>query len=214
MARRPRTPVPLRVPGPGRWLVQNSPADRMPSHGTRLYALEQSIDLTPVGADGRSGAYTLRSFLRPEAPEHFVGFGREIRAPIDGTVRAAHDGEPDHAAHRGLPSVGYMLTQRRRAAEGWTGLAGNHVIIEADAGVAGPAVFLALCHLRQGSLMVRPGQQVHRGKVLAQCGNSGNSTEPHVHLQAMDDADPTRARALPITFPGGLPRNGSVIEGE
>ncbi|MCT2261399.1 M23 family metallopeptidase [Brachybacterium muris] len=214
MARGPRTPIPLDVPGPGRWLVQNSPADRVPSHGTRVYALEQSIDLTPVGEDGRSGAYTLRSFLRPEAPECFVGFGREIRAPIDGTVRAAHDGEPDHTAHRGLPSVRYMLTQRRRAVGGWLALAGNHVIIEADADIAGPGVFLALCHLQQSSLRVRAGQQVHRGEVLAQCGNSGNSTEPHVHLQAMDAADPTRARALPISFPGGLPHNDSVIDGE
>ena len=105
----------LDYPFTGRWMARNSPASRVPSHGTRVYALEQSIDLTPVGEDGRSGAYTLRSFLRPEAPECFVGFGREIRAPIDGTVRAAHDGEPDHAAHRGLPSVRYMLTQRRRA---------------------------------------------------------------------------------------------------
>ena len=31
------------------------------------------------------------------------------------------------------------------------------------------------------------GQSVVRGEPLACCGNSGNSTEPHVHLQAMDE---------------------------
>lgn len=205
--------VPLALPGPGRWLVQNSPASRIPSHGTRIYALAHSIDLTPVGQDDRSAPYGLGSFLRTEPPEHFIGFGREIRAPLDGIVRAVHDGEPDHAAHRGLPSVAYMLTQQRRAAEGWVALAGNHLVIEAEARTVGLSVFVALCHLQRGSLLVEMGDVVHGGQSVARCGNSGNSTEPHLHLQAMDAADPSRARALPITFPGGLPRNGSVIDG-
>lgn len=209
-----RTPILLAVPGPGRWLAQNSPASRIPSHGTSRYALEQSIDLTPVGEDDRSARYGLRAFLRPESPESFVGFGREIRSPVAGTIRLAHDGEQDHAAHRGLPSVTYMLTQGRRAAEGWVGLAGNHLVIEADARAAGAGVFVALCHLQRGSLAVEVGQQVRPGQPLARCGNSGNSTEPHVHLQVMDAADPARARALAFTFPGGVPRNGAVIQGE
>ena len=51
-----------------------------------------------------------------------------------GEIVAAHDGEPDHAAYRGLPSLGYALTQGRRAAEGWPALAGNHVMIRCDGG--------------------------------------------------------------------------------
>ncbi|WP_420174791.1 peptidoglycan DD-metalloendopeptidase family protein [Luteococcus sp. OSA5] len=69
--------------------------------------------------------------------------------------------------------------------------------------------FVALCHLQQGSAGVVLGQAVAAGEVVAACGNSGNSTEPHLHLQAMDHQDPTRARAVPITFDGGLPRNGT-----
>jgi hypothetical protein len=41
---------------------------------------------------------------------------------------------------------------------------------------------------------------------------SGNSTEPHVHLQAMDHPDPSRASAVAITFDGHLPRNGDVVD--
>ncbi len=117
-----------------------------------------------------------------------------------------HDGEPDHDAFRGLPSVGYALTQRRRAAEGWPGLAGNHVVIEIELGVV-----VAVCHLRRGSIPVVPGQAVTVGSPIGQCGNSGNSTEPHVHLQAMTHEDADRARAIPITFPDGLPRNGQLV---
>jgi murein DD-endopeptidase MepM/ murein hydrolase activator NlpD len=89
-------------------------------------------------------------------------------------------------------------------------IAGNHVVIAA--GPAGPYVLLA--HLRQGSIRVRPGQVVELGTPIGQCGNTGNSTEPHVHLQATDSADWSRATGLPIAFSGGsgdctgwLPRN-------
>jgi murein DD-endopeptidase MepM/ murein hydrolase activator NlpD len=41
---------------------------------------------------------------------------------------------------------------------------------------------------------------VASGTPIAQCGNSGNSTEPHVHVQATDSADWFRANGLPITF--------------
>ncbi|GAA1487592.1 M23 family metallopeptidase [Brachybacterium sacelli] len=203
------SPVMLAHPFRGRWRVQNSPADRVPSHGTSLFALDHSIDLVPVDARGRSAPLRPRSLLRPEPPEWFPGFGRELLAPVAAVVVAIDDGADDHAARRGLPSVTYALTQRARLAEGWAGLAGNHVILRAG---EDDSVFLALCHLRRGSIAVRPGQRVEVGERLGACGNSGNSTEPHLHLQAMTAADPSRARPLPITFPGGLPRTGELLD--
>ncbi|MGP6172741.1 M23 family metallopeptidase [Corynebacterium sp. A21] len=198
----------LDYPFTGRWLVQNSPANKVPSHGTRLFGLAYSVDFVPVNERGRTAPYTPRSFFRPEPPERFPGLGQPIRSPLSGTVAAAHDAEPDHAAYRGLPSVGYALTQHRRASQGWRGLAGNHVILRA----AGPAeVFVALCHLRRGSLRVQVGHQVRVGDQLAECGNSGNSSEPHLHMQAMETMAVETARGLPFSFPRGLPRNGAVI---
>lgn len=202
---KPAAPVELAYPFTGPWLVQNSPADRVPSHGTRLFATSHAIDFTPVDGNGRSAGITLASLFLPEPPEHFVGFGRAVTAPVSGLVRAAHGGETDHAAFRGFPSIGYAATQARRAREGWLGLAGNHVIIESG------GLFIALCHLQFGSVSVHPGQLVQQGEVVGLCGNSGNSTEPHLHVQAMDAADPERASAVPIAFPGGLPRNGTLV---
>lgn len=206
----PSAPLALAFPFRGRWRVQNSPANRVPSHGTSRFALDQSIDLVPVDERGRTAPLGLRSLLRPEPPEAFPGFGRELLSPLDGVVHLVHDGEEDHPAHRGLPSVGYALTQGRRAAEGWRSLAGNHVILRVrDRGVE---VHVALCHLRRGSIVVRAGQGVRVGDLLAACGNSGNSTEPHLHLQAMSAADPSAARAVAFTLPGGLPRNGQIVD--
>ena len=38
-----------------------------------------------------------------------------------------------------------------------------------------------LAHFKQGSIRVKAGDQVKRGQVLGLCGNSGNSSEPHIH---------------------------------
>lgn len=73
-----------------------------------------------------------------------------------------------------------------------------------------PAV-VALCHLQQGTITVRVGQQVSPGEVVGRCGNSGNSTEPHLHLHAVAGRNLLHADAAPITFPGGLPRNGEIV---
>lgn len=199
-------PVDLDYPFTGRWLAQNSPADRVPSHGTVRFGSSHAIDFVPVDELGRSARLSVASLLRPTPAVRFAGLGRPILVPISGVIVSAHDGEPDHDAYRGIPSLWYALTQPRRMASGWRGLAGNHVLIEADAGV------IALAHLRQGSLRVRTGDRVRMGDVLAACGNSGNSTEPHLHLQAVDSFDIERASALPIRFRGALPHNGQIVE--
>ena len=98
------------------------------------------------------------------------------------------------------------MTQHRRVAAGWVSLAGNHVLIE------GGGAVIAVCHLHQGSVEVRSVQAVRRDDMLGRCGNSGNSTEPHVHLQAIDSRDPERASAVPVTFLGELPRNGEIVD--
>lgn len=199
----------LEYPFRGRWLVRNSPANRVPSHGTWMFGLAYSIDLVPVNERGQTAPFTTKSMFRPEAAAQFPGFGRPILAPVDGTVVAVHDGEPDHPAYRGFLSVSYALTQRGRAAGGWQGLAGNHVIIQVAGSVI--PIYVALCHMRRGAFRVSVGQQVYVGEELGGCGNSGNSTEPHLHLQAMDTLHPGQSAGLPISFPAGLPRNHEII---
>lgn len=200
-----RNTLHLAYPFSGTWLVQNSPANRVPSHGTNVLATSYAIDFVPVSETGRSAPLTLRSLVRPEPPERFPGFGREVLSPGEGIIVAVRDDEPDHSAYRGLPSVRYALAQGRRAAGGWLALAGNYVFIDVG------GVIVALCHLRQHSVRVRPGQAVRSGEMLAACGNSGNSTEPHLHLQAMDSPDVLRAAAVPIVFDGVLPASGAVV---
>lgn len=192
-------------PFTGRWRAQNSPADHVPSHGTNRFATAHAIDFVPVDDSGRTAPVTIATLMRPEPAERFPGFGRAVLAPIGGTIIRVRADAPDHASYRGLPSVGYALTQWRRVGQGWPELAGNHVLI------AGDGVIVALCHLQQASIAVQVGDTVDTGRPIGRCGNSGNSTEPHLHIQAFDGSDPVSARPVPIAFDGRLPRNGEIV---
>src|SRR5690242_4706035 len=99
------TPVLLDFPFRGRWLAQNSPARRVPSHGTDLFGVTYAIDFVAVDERGRSAPRSWRSVLAVEPPGIFRGFGLPILAPVGGTVALVHDGEPDHAARRSQPAL-------------------------------------------------------------------------------------------------------------
>jgi murein DD-endopeptidase MepM/ murein hydrolase activator NlpD len=47
---------------------------------------------------------------------------------------------------------------------------------------------------------VRTGEHVHRGKVLALLGNSGNSTGAHLHLQVTDQKSALQSQGVPFVF--------------
>ncbi len=187
-------------------------------------ATTYAIDLVPVDARGRSASERdWRTLLSTEPPERFLGFGAPVFAPLAGTVVHVHGDEPDHHARRSqLSLVPYMLGQAGRLRRGAAGLAGNHVILELAQGCG----YVALAHLQYGSICVARGELVRPGQQLGACGNSGNSTEPHVHLQVMDGADPMTALGVPIAFTRfrehhhgaaqvvetGLPAEGAIIE--
>ena len=219
-------PVVIALPFAGRWLAMNSPARRVPSHGVDVLGQRFAIDFVGVDDQHRDAAVSdWRTLLHTEPPERFFAFGRPILAPAAGVVVAVHDGEPDHEARRSqLALVPYALGQAGRLRQGVAAIAGNHVVVELrDSGA-----FAALVHLRRGSLRVRVGDAVSIGQPLAECGNSGNSTQPHVHVQLMDSADLAVARGVPVAFSGyrewsggtghpaivdtGIPGERSVVE--
>jgi len=200
------TPLQLAFPFTGRWMALNSPANRVPSHGTDLFGSTYAVDFVAVDERGRSAPLTWRTIAATEPPERFLGFGMPILSPLAGTVVGIHDGEPDHEARRSVVAgVPYLLTQRERAARGAPGVAGNHVVIAAAP--AGPFVLLA--HFQRGSVAVHSGDTIAAGAQVGACGNSGNSTQPHVHVQATDSIEWATARGIRISFGDDdwMPRN-------
>lgn len=76
-------------------------------------------------------------------------------------------------------------------------LAGNYVIIRHEGGE-----YSLLAHLRRGSVRVRPGDRVRQGQVMGECGNSGSSSEPHLHFQVQDHPNFLLCASLPVRFSG------------
>ncbi|MFF4491344.1 M23 family metallopeptidase [Streptomyces sp. NPDC001544] len=204
-----REPVEVVPPVTGRWSALNSPADRTPSHGTHAYGQTFAID---VVAEPEPGDRPRFRVLWPLARRSsaFPAFGAPLLAVADATVVRATDDQRDHLSRTSLPALLYLtfLEASVRDLFGVRRIVGNHVVLD-----LGDGTYALYAHVRRGSLTVREGDRVHAGQTLAACGNSGNSTEPHLHFQLMDGPDPDTARGVPFTWRGiGVPRNSEVFE--
>lgn len=129
---------------------------------------------------------------RGKKNEEYYAWNKPVLAPADGVVMHAvndvNDNEP----------------QRARGGS----LYGNFVVLKHTDGE-----FTLFGHLKRGSISVKPGERVTRGQRLARVGNSGMSTEPHLHFQAMDVAAWQRAQGLPLRL-CDFTRNGDVVDCE
>ncbi|WOX23446.1 M23 family metallopeptidase [Streptomyces solicathayae] len=204
-----REPVEVLPPVTGRWSALNSPADRTPSHGTHQYGQTYAIDIV-AESDERARPAFAAFWPVVRHNRDFPAFGAPLLAVADGTVVHAEDGQRDHLSRNSLPAVLYLMLveSAARALLGAHRVTGNHLVLD-----LGDGTFAMYAHLQRGSLAVRPGDRVTAGQELARCGNSGNSTEPHVHFQLMDGPDLDTARGVPFTWSGvGVPKNGETFE--
>ncbi|MEP6674450.1 MAG: peptidoglycan DD-metalloendopeptidase family protein [Ferruginibacter sp.] len=93
--------------------------------------------------------------------DDYYAFGQEIIAPCDGEVIMAVDGVKDNKPGEMNPVY----------------LTGNSVIIKTTNNE-----YLLFAHFKNHSVAVKEGQKIKQGTLLGHCGNSGNSSEPHLHF--------------------------------
>lgn len=200
-------PVRVAVPVRGRWAAVNSPADRVPSHGTHGYGQTYAIDLVHEPQDQPRPRFGWSPLTR--RPEDFPAFGEPVLAAAPGTVVRARGGQRDHRSRNSWPALAYLTVEGMvREVLGVSRIVGNHVVID-----HGDGVYSLYAHLKRGSLTVEPGQRVEVGETIAQCGNSGNSSEPHVHFQLMDHRHPMVAAGLPFEFAAFTTDGAEVANG-
>src|SRR5690606_9617344 len=120
------------------------------------------------------------SGILPDRLEAYAIWDVAVLSPCKGTVVEARDDLPDLAP--GVMDPGHP--------------AGNHVLL--DCGGVRPL----LAHLREGSLGDGPGDAVASGDPIGRVGNSGNTTEPHLHVHAFD---PGSGDPVPLSFGGRRP---------
>ena len=180
----------------GTWYVSNG---TNPS-GTHRWGIAQEFayDLVKVDADGISGKGD------ETRPESYYAYGQEVLASADGTVYEVRDGVDDTPMAQFAdsdPSVvmkrltEYQTSLRRQY--GAMGSSGNYVILD-----HGNNEYSVMVHLKKNSLRVKRGERVKQGHVIAQVGQSGLSTEPHLHFEVVSNPDPLKQRGLPVSFFG------------
>ncbi|MFV0524933.1 MAG: M23 family metallopeptidase [Acidimicrobiales bacterium] len=189
---------PVRVctsPVRGRWVGANSPISKVPSHGVRAYGQAYAIDVVadPVDAPRPEfGGGMMRDV------SDYPAFGMSVFAMLDGEVVRASGWRRDHRARSNVWGILYMMLEGMIREFGGPGfVVGNHVTIRSDDGV-----YATVAHLRRGSLAVKVGDRVTAGSIIGECGNSGNTSEPHVHAQLMDRVSFWTAQGLPMSFAG------------
>ncbi|MBJ7439613.1 MAG: M23 family metallopeptidase [Sphingopyxis sp.] len=175
--------------GAGQYLVANGGASTLVNAHADI--LDQSV---PAHRNWRGTAYGVdlvaidswglrADGVMPPDPSRYHIFGMPVVSPCAGEVIAAVDGLPDMQ----VPKVDAV------------NLAGNHIILRCG----GTDVVLA--HFQRGSVQVRTGERLAVGAPIALVGNSGGSSEPHLHIHAQAPADrdaPLSGEPIPMTLGG------------
>jgi hypothetical protein len=167
-------PAAVRIGAPfhGEWAALNGPSNAsghrrlvLGLNGGTAIGQRFAIDYLKIDSTGSSR----RPGSDPSKNASYYAYGTELLAVADGIVAATKDSIPENVVGGRAVKID-MVT-----------VGGNHVALD-----IGNGNYALYAHVQPGSLRVKVGDRVKRGQVLALLGNSGNSTEPHVHFQIAD----------------------------
>lgn len=169
------------------WVAANGPSDGsfhrtsiLPIDGRACIPQRFAIDWLQIDAEGN----TYKGDRKDNKNYH--AYGAEIHAVADGVVTEVRDGIPQNIPGENSRAVPMTLET----------IGGNHVIM--DIGNGRYAVF---AHMQTGSVRVKLGDHVRSGQLLGFVGNSGNSTEPHLHFHICDANSVLSCEGLPYALP-------------
>ena len=170
----------------GVWLAANGPSAEsghrramLPIDGAFYIAQRFAIDWVKLDDRGRTfNGDSLKN-------SSYYAYGNDALAVAEGVVSEVKDGIPENVP--GLNSRAVPITLET--------VGGNHVIVD-----IGDGHFAFYAHLQPGSIKVKVGDKVKRGQLLGLVGNSGNSTEPHLHFHVSDASSPLGSEGLPYAF--------------
>ena len=156
---------------------------------TQRYAL----DIVKLTAWGNRA-----SRLRPQCLDEYASYGAAVYTPCAGRIQNVESSLLDNA----------ITGERDRARP-----AGNYILLRCD----GTDVDVLMAHLQAGSVRPKKGEYIDALTLVGAIGNSGNSTEPHLHIHAKrggSSESGLEGEGVPIAFDGRfLVRNAGVREG-
>ncbi|WGK63933.1 peptidoglycan DD-metalloendopeptidase family protein [Croceiramulus getboli] len=187
-----RNKTSLILPFKDTWTVVWGGDTKAQNYHVESRAQRHAFDLVITDKTGKSYRGT------GEKNEDYYAFGKELTAPAAGEVVLVVDGVKDNEPGTKNPLY----------------VPGNTVILK-----TGENEYLLFAHFKKHSIVVEEGQQVQQGDLLGLTGNSGNSTEPHLHfhiqnVEDMNKATGTKAYFESILVNGALKTDYSPVQGE
>ena len=168
-----RNTTKMKLPFKGEWSVTWGGDTKEQNYHVESVAQKNAFDILIKDEQGSTHKGS------GESNEDYYAFGKELYAPCDGEVVLVVDGVKDN-----IPGVLNPIY-----------IPGNTVIIKT---ATGEYAFFA--HFKQHSIVVKQGQKVTTGALLGLCGNSGNSSEPHLHFHLQNTEDMTKATGAKCFF--------------
>jgi murein DD-endopeptidase len=121
----------------------------------------------------------------PSDNKNYRAYGAEIHAVAGGTVSEIKDGIPQNTPRAKSLAVPITLET----------VGGNHVIVD-----IGEGRYAFYAHMQPGSVRVKVGDRVQAGDVLGLVGNTGNSSEPHLHFDICNASSELACEGIPYAF--------------
>lgn len=163
----------LSLPFTGEWMVVWGGDTKELNYHVKNRAQKNAFDFIQVDSSGKS--YRTDG----KTNEDYYAFGKEIIAPCNGKVAQVVNGVKDNIpGEMNIYDVG-----------------GNTVIMQTSNNE-----FLVFCHFKHNSIKVQEGQELRKGQVLGLCGNTGNSSEPHLHFHIQDQENMNKATGIKCYF--------------
>jgi hypothetical protein len=169
-----------------KWLAANGASNtskHRTSHiiinGHLYFAQRYAIDFIQVDKDGHS-------FSGPESDnKSYYCYGKDVLSVASGKVVEVLNNVPENIPNSGKLAINIDFNN----------VGGNHVIVQID-----KKHYAFYAHLIPGSVQVKVGDTVKTGQVLGKLGNSGNSSEPHLHFHIVDGPSFLGANGIPYGF--------------
>ena len=188
------SPIVVAPPLRGQWIAGDS-VNNMPDAAHRRAVivadghawLAQRYAIDWVQIQTVDGAAT--TFKGPEDKnDSYFCYNRPIYSVATGKVADVSDGMPENVPHSGAYAVPLDFNNA----------AGNHIVVE-----IAPHRYVLYAHMRPGSVQVKLGDRVHVGQLLGHVGNTGSSTEPHLHMHIDDQPSFLAGNGVPYEFTEG-----------
>ena len=188
------TPIVVSPPLRGEWIAGDSASNRPDAAHRRAVLIEnghawlaQRFAIDWVQYQSVAGKRT--TWRGPEDKnDSYFCYNQPIYSVAAGAVVDVSDGIAENVPHSRTYAVPIDFSNA----------AGNHVVVE-----IAPHRYVLYAHMRPGTVQVKTGDKVGVGQIIGRVGNTGSSSEPHLHIHIDDEPSFLAGNGVPYAFASG-----------